>query len=324
MCIIIDNRKAKTIADDIISASVWLNPDGFGLYLPERGKVFRTLDMDVAEDLLSRLDEPYIAHCRYATKGTVSEDNIHPVKCHDGSYLFQNGTINGLKCDDTLDTAQVAEMLRYVRPKHAKSFLSSFSSRFCLIRPNGSVIKTGSWVRRSGVSFSKEPCDWMIGRSAGGRTSYSGRQSTKSTYKVGNQSTSTATSDRDKLPAHYRNKPDTSIVAVYGTLKRDHGNNGYLDTAEYLCSGRTADLMRLCIQGLPFMIEGAHPEGHNVEVECYRVDETTLKKLDDLEGHPSWYKRRMIPVETLGGYRLECWCYVAGDDCDDGRYYDTF
>jgi hypothetical protein len=49
-------------------------------------------------------------------------------------------------------------------------------------------------------------------------------------------------------------------------------------------------------------------KGHNVAVDVFKVSNPVLDKLDKLEGHPTWYKRKQIPV-VVKGKTLTCWIY---------------
>jgi gamma-glutamylcyclotransferase (GGCT)/AIG2-like uncharacterized protein YtfP len=100
-----------------------------------------------------------------------------------------------------------------------------------------------------------------------------------------------------------------NLVAVYGTLKKGHGNYfRYLTDSKYVTSGKTTDKYPLLISGLPYLIE-EKGVGHNVKVDVFKVSDTVLNKLDALEGHPTWYRRKEIPIKTKKGKTLMCWVY---------------
>lgn len=106
-----------------------------------------------------------------------------------------------------------------------------------------------------------------------------------------------------------------SLVFVYGTLKRGFGNHRVMIEAggEFVCEGMTATPFPLVEQGLPFLLfRPGH--GHRVEGEIYRVDNLRgWKRLDQLEGHPDFYRRRLIDIESTDGEIRETWTYfVAG------------
>lgn len=112
--------------------------------------------------------------------------------------------------------------------------------------------------------------------------------------------------------------PTGKMVAVYGTLKTGHGNNWMLDKADFMGWGWTNEKHRLCVHGLPFLIEGGG--GSQVEVEVYRVSTDTLLELDKLEGHPTLYQRRETQVTLSDGEEVTAWIYFAGEDKDHGNY----
>ncbi|MBE2202970.1 MAG: gamma-glutamylcyclotransferase [Chthoniobacterales bacterium] len=101
------------------------------------------------------------------------------------------------------------------------------------------------------------------------------------------------------------------LVFVYGTLKRGFGNHRVMADAggEFICEGRTVTPLPLVAQGLPFLLDQPG-HGHRVEGEVYRVgDSRGWDRLDRLEGHPDFYRRRLIEVEGTDGDRYEAWAY---------------
>ena len=111
---------------------------------------------------------------------------------------------------------------------------------------------------------------------------------------------------------------DHPLVFVYGTLKRGFGNHGVMLDAggEFVCEGVTATPFPLVEQGLPFLIF-LPGHGHRVKGEVYRVgDSRGWQQLDRLEGHPDFYRRRLIGVESAEGEIYEAWTYfvVERDD----------
>lgn len=101
-----------------------------------------------------------------------------------------------------------------------------------------------------------------------------------------------------------------NLVAVYGTLKKGNGNYySYLTSSKFVGSGKTKDRYPLVVQGLPYLIE-QKDKGYNVDVDVFKVSDSTLKDLDRLEGHPNWYVRKQIPIKmNKGGKQLTCWIY---------------
>jgi gamma-glutamylcyclotransferase (GGCT)/AIG2-like uncharacterized protein YtfP len=101
-----------------------------------------------------------------------------------------------------------------------------------------------------------------------------------------------------------------SYVAVYGTLKHGYSNHYYMNRSIWIGSGHTKDKYPLVVRGLPYLIEDKG-NGHNVEVEVYRVNEDAMKDLDRLEGHPRFYERVQVPIKLKGGRIRICWVYFC-------------
>ncbi len=95
------------------------------------------------------------------------------------------------------------------------------------------------------------------------------------------------------------------FVFVYGTLKKGERNHHLLQG----CKGTKALApgMRVhCGPGYPYAIRG---EGTAIG-ELYEVDEQTLKRLDELEGHPEYYRRELTEVVLEDGKELTAWIYL--------------
>lgn len=101
---------------------------------------------------------------------------------------------------------------------------------------------------------------------------------------------------------------EDNLVAVYGTLKKGYSNyNHYLTNSKHIGKGETKDKYPLVISGLPYLLE-KKGQGHNVEVDVFKVSSTVLASLDRLEGHPRWYRRKQIEI-NVKGKMLWCWIY---------------
>lgn len=89
------------------------------------------------------------------------------------------------------------------------------------------------------------------------------------------------------------------LVAVYGSLRKTQGNHRLLD-GEGVSFIKTAtiegyDLFPYAGISFPCIAKGEN----KVVVEIYSVDPTTFKRLDGLEGYPSFYNREQVQVEGL-------------------------
>ena len=115
----------------------------------------------------------------------------------------------------------------------------------------------------------------------------------------------------------------TQLMAVYGTLKRGFGNNCLIEAAEmpFLSEAVTKD-SKFSLEGggFPIARDGGNQQ---VAVELFTFeDEPQIKGIDNLEGHPTWYVRRLVPVVLEDGTEAEAWMYIQGP-FEDETYYDV-
>jgi gamma-glutamylcyclotransferase (GGCT)/AIG2-like uncharacterized protein YtfP len=85
-----------------------------------------------------------------------------------------------------------------------------------------------------------------------------------------------------------------SLLFVYGTLRKGGENHALLEHARFVGAATTAERYALFVDGIPFL--ASMPPVHRVRGEVYAVDDATLARLDELEGHPRWYERRPVTV----------------------------
>lgn len=135
------------------------------------------------------------------------------------------------------------------------------------------------------------------------------------TYQVYNRQLWT---ERDGILYSKDNVLERHLVAVYGTLKKGNSNYyRYLNTSRYVGKGETADKYPLIVDGLPYLID-AVGDGHNVEVDVFRVSDTKLRDIDQLEGHPTWYCRKQIDV-VVKGRKMKAWIYFNPSQSHSGK-----
>lgn len=83
-------------------------------------------------------------------------------------------------------------------------------------------------------------------------------------------------------------------VLVYGTLMHGEGNHELLAEAAYLGPVRTAPAFTLLsLGGFPAAVPGGTAA---IAGELYLCDADTLRRLDRLEGHPTFYRRTEIAL----------------------------
>ncbi|QDP48523.1 MAG: putative gamma-glutamylcyclotransferase [Prokaryotic dsDNA virus sp.] len=113
---------------------------------------------------------------------------------------------------------------------------------------------------------------------------------------------------RDGIWYSKANVLQDNLIAVYGTLKKGYGNYyAYLTNAKHLGRGTTKDKYPLVVSGLPYLVD-EKGRGHNVVVDVFKVSDAQLQRVDQLEGHPRWYKRKQIDIK-LKNRTLKCWIY---------------
>ena len=83
-------------------------------------------------------------------------------------------------------------------------------------------------------------------------------------------------------------------VFVYGTLQKEFGNHRVMQDAggKFIAKAHTMDRYPLLVDGLPFLIDQVGL-GEYVICELYDVRCEGLRIFDRLEGHPSFYERRV-------------------------------
>lgn len=113
---------------------------------------------------------------------------------------------------------------------------------------------------------------------------------------------------------------EDNLVAVYGTLKKGYSNyNNYLTSSKHVGKGKTKEKYPLIVKGLPYLIERSGL-GYNVEVDVFKVSNTVLSNLDRLEGHPTWYRRKQIPI-IVKGKEMLCWIYFNIREVEAGEMF---
>jgi len=284
MCMIINNAIGSKLDSATIASILAMNPDGVGFYDLTTGELRKTMDYNTAFAWLES-ETPYVAHCRYATKGETTLDNVHPFPLDENHLLMMNGTIDGYVDDDASDTRQLVNQLQYVKPDNVLEFLACFSSRFCIIDTSNNTVETvGKWTKREGVEFSN------------------------------NRPFETTTKCVPTI--------DGNLVAVYGTLKFGYCNHeAYLAESPFIDYALTSEPYRLCVEGLPYLLRGVdYDKGDFIEVEVYAVTDEVLGALDKLEGHPHYYRRETIEVELEKGGTVDVIVYMVDETFDTGDY----
>ena len=115
-------------------------------------------------------------------------------------------------------------------------------------------------------------------------------------------------------------------VFVYGSLMRGLGNHEVLGpsvgdgTAGTLMA---VDLEMVSLGAFPALVQRAraHADANNAPKICgelYEVSDDTLRDLDMLEGHPRFYRRRLLPVyDRVHTCIVDAWVYAMGRTARD-------
>jgi gamma-glutamylcyclotransferase (GGCT)/AIG2-like uncharacterized protein YtfP len=103
--------------------------------------------------------------------------------------------------------------------------------------------------------------------------------------------------------------PEKICVAVYGTLKRNGSNHSLLSGSKFIGIGGTPPNYSLLEMG---SFPGAIYGQSKLQVEVFEVNAKTLARLDQLEGHPSFYERLLVPISLDNGETTLAWMYTIG------------
>ncbi len=115
---------------------------------------------------------------------------------------------------------------------------------------------------------------------------------------------------------------ELETIFVYGTLRKGMGNHHLLEGSGFLGMGETVVRYGMYVLpgGIPYVKRRSERKAVIVG-EVYEVDEDTLRRIDQLEGHPDFYRRRLVPVMLNGEEKIQAWLYFLADV---GREGDLF
>lgn len=150
MCIILIGNITK----EQHQAALDQNRDGFSLYTEELGLVKKPTQAQVKHSI----GKFGIWHYRIGTSGRMDEFNIHPFPVCKGKYLLYHNGVLGAGLGEMSDTHALAETLKDVSVKTARSVLRalSTSNRFVLADASDphKFELFGQWVAEGGVLMS--------------------------------------------------------------------------------------------------------------------------------------------------------------------------
>lgn len=100
----------------------------------------------------------------------------------------------------------------------------------------------------------------------------------------------------------------SNIVGVYGSLRNGCHNHVLLEQAKCVSTETIAGFTMHSLGSYPCVFESGNSDD-SIVLELYEVTDYELSHLDQLEGHPFWYKRELFPT-SVG----DAWVYVMTDE----------
>lgn len=101
------------------------------------------------------------------------------------------------------------------------------------------------------------------------------------------------------------------LVAVYGSLRKGLSNHRLLEQADFLGYTQTTGFKMYSLGGFPFITHEQANEQDIITIEVYAVTQEEMRRLDGLEGYPSFYNRELI--DTPYG---KAWIYFIDGERD--------
>ncbi len=117
---------------------------------------------------------------------------------------------------------------------------------------------------------------------------------------------------------------DGHTIEAFGLVNDSphRAKNGWIGI--YVGKSHTVEKYPLIINGLPYLLNKPGV-GHNVEIDLFLVDDRTeLPDIDMLEGHPRWYERKRIEVETEKGNVFMPYVYFNDTVEDSGKHHKSY
>ncbi len=101
------------------------------------------------------------------------------------------------------------------------------------------------------------------------------------------------------------------LLAVYGTLKKGHCNQGFMRTSTFMGAGQTQDSYWMPHNGAGAPVVTRDINLKPVRVEVYEVPLEVLEgPLDAIESNGRVYTREIIPINMDDGSKLDCYLYL--------------
>jgi gamma-glutamylcyclotransferase (GGCT)/AIG2-like uncharacterized protein YtfP len=113
-------------------------------------------------------------------------------------------------------------------------------------------------------------------------------------------------------------------VFVYGTLKSSYHNNYLLEGSQFISEAISVGKYWLIDGGIPYAMPPSNDDWQGLEYpikgELWEVEDHVLHRLDQLEGHPDWYKRAFRKFRIDEYVEEDAWIYeYEHDDVNQTR-----
>ena len=103
-----------------------------------------------------------------------------------------------------------------------------------------------------------------------------------------------------------------TLIFTYGTLMKGCSNHRLLEHSSFVGKAISEPVFTMLhLGGFPGIIRSGETA---ITGEVYEVDTATLKRLDRLEGHPSFYERQSLTATLEDGPIVDVEGYVLPDD----------
>ena len=111
----------------------------------------------------------------------------------------------------------------------------------------------------------------------------------------------------------------SAYLFVYGTLQRGLHNHSVMEDAfgEFVGEATTINRYPLTVDSLPYL-HNHQGVGHRVEGELYKIG--SISRIDFLEGHPHFYERKLIEVESDDILVCRSWAYFIKNGHRESPY----
>lgn len=115
----------------------------------------------------------------------------------------------------------------------------------------------------------------------------------------------------------YAQKMNYNLFA-YGTLRKDEPNNQIIvNHSTYVETCQTTDEFIIFTQNykaFPYIVRPSvwplmAQHACKITGDLFTINDTGLRRCDKLEGHPTWYKRELITLNTNSGPK-EAYAYI--------------